>query len=277
MIKALLFWGFLSLTLSAKDPNPWFVDQNLVYERGNELSQEYLHHHEPEFESIRKKILPWIVRIEAQHSFEKNKFTSNHGTGTILKGGLVVTAHHVFTKNIPPKNKKLKILITLNDGRVFPATLLKHGSSDWILLKMDLKNAPSGKLTQSPIILRPPRQHETGIFFGYPARLGLDQQGKVQSFHKGSPKTKKKKKIPTSRLNPMTVVASVTNTKTMTLTPLAGFPPVGGMSGGPIFSLKGEVIAVQHSVTTTTDNATGKILSYRIDATPINEIDLPQP
>ena len=72
----------------------------------------------------------------------------------------------------------------------------------------------------------------------------------------------------------MTIVSTVSEPLAMYLTPRAGFPPVGGMSGGPILNLKGELIGVQHSITKTTNKATGKIISYRIDATPITAIKL---
>lgn len=54
----------------------------------------------------------------------------------------------------------------------------------------------------------------------------------------------------------------------MTLKPLAGFPPVGGMSGGPILNGKGKVIGVQNSVSKTTEDATGRVLYYTISGTP---------
>ena len=60
----------------------------------------------------------------------------------------------------------------------------------------------------------------------------------------------------------------------MSLKPLAGFPPIGGMSGGPVFNLKGEVIGVQVSVSKTQDG-NGKILMYRINAVPATGISLP--
>lgn len=267
MIKLLICWASLavtSATLSAEDQKSWFVDQNLVYEQGHALSQEYLEKNTPELTEVRKKALPWLVRIEAQHSFTKDGFKSNHGTGIILKSGKVATANHIFTKKIPADNKKIKVLLTLIDGRVFSATMLKHGPRDWALLQID---APQ-ELTPSSVILRQPVADETTIFLGYPARLGIDQHGKVQSFHKGD----QQKKIPTSKLLPMTIVASISDTKAMTLKPLAGFPPVGGMSGGPILNIKGELVGVQHGVTKTTDNATGKILSYRIDATSSSDL-----
>ena len=268
MTKQLLFFGFLTAILStpafSEDrQKAWFVDKNFVYEHGHALSQEYIQKKAPEFSHVRERVLPWIVRIETQHSFIKNGFTSNHGTGIIIQGGFVVTAYHIFTKNIPADNKKIKVLLTMTDGRVFPATLHKHGPRDWALLKMTLPKDTYPELMQSPIVMREPVVDEATIFLGYPARLGIDKHGKVQSFHKGD----QKKKIPTSQLEPMTVVASVSDAKAMTLKPLAGFPPVGGMSGGPILNIKGEVVAVQHGVTKTTENATGKILSYRIDAT----------
>jgi len=279
MIKPLFsfrFWVTLifSTSLSAEDSNPWFVNQNLIYERGDALSQQYLRDEAPEFSNIKKKTLPWIVRIEAQYAFKKNTFQSNHGTGIILKGGRVITAKHIFTKNVPADNKKLLILLTKTNGQVLQATLEKKGLRDWALLKITPPKTAKAKnqqqLLESPIKIRNPKEGETAIFWGYPARLGLDQKGKVQSFHKGN----FLKKITTSQLTPMTVVSTVSEPLAMYLAPRAGFPPVGGMSGGPILNLKGELIGVQHSVTKTTDNATGKIIAYRIDAVPVNDIDL---
>lgn len=260
-------------SLASDERDTWFVDKNLVYEQGHALSQKYLNKHTPSLSQVRKNALPWIVRIEAQHTFnnDNDAFTSNHGTGIILKGGIVVTAYHVFTKNIPADNKKLKILLTMVDGRVFPATLLKHGPRDWALLKINFKELPSKELMQSPITMKDPIPGEPAIFLGYPARLGIDNNGKVQSFHKGD----SKKNIPTSKLLPMTIVASVSDVKSMRLTPLAGFPPVGGMSGGPILNSKGEIIGLQHGVTKTTENATGKVLSYSIDATSASDVPAP--
>ncbi len=71
----------------------------------------------------------------------------------------------------------------------------------------------------------------------------------------------------------MLVVTSVVDPEAMTLKPLAGFPPVGGMSGGPVLNAKGEVIAVQKSVSKTTDNATGKVLYYVVNAVPAGEVE----
>jgi len=268
MMKQLLLLSSILITSALADEKQWFVDKNLVYEQGSVLSLDYLKEHAPKLIEAQKQVLPWVVRIEAQHSFTKNGFTSNHGTGIILKNGLVVTAHHIFTKNIPKENEKLKILLTLTDGQVFPATLDQHGKSDWALLKIDLKQKKRPDCLVSPITMADPQPDETTIFLGYPARLGLDKNGKVQSFHKGN----KKKNIPTSQLYPMLVVASVSDPKQMSLKPLAGFPAVGGMSGGPILNEQGQVIAMQHGITKTTDNATGKVLNYRLDATPSGDV-----
>lgn len=274
MIHRLTFTAITAIlsftcSLSADAQKKWFVDHNFVYEQGHALSQEYLHKNAPKFQRVQEQALPWLVRIEVRHSFNKKDYSSNHGTGIILKNGLVITAYHVFTKNIPTGKTKIQILLTTVEGQVLPATLFKRGLRDWALLKIDLENQVSQQRIESPFVMADPIPGETAIILGYPARLGIDKQGKVQSFHKGD----QKKGIPTSQLLPMTVVASVPMTttnnksKTMGLKPLAGFPPVGGMSGGPVLNLKGEVIAVQHGIAKTTENATGRILYYRIDAT----------
>ena len=75
-------------------------------------------------------------------------------------------------------------------------------------------------------------------------------------------------------LAPMLVVGSVLNAKAMTLAPLAGFPPVGGMSGGPVLNSKGHLIGIQVSVSKTTDNLTGRTLHYRINAVPASAVEL---
>ena len=260
----------LTIQLWAEESNPWFVDQNLIYERGSALSQKYLSEEAPEFASIQKKVLPWIVRIEAQYSIKKGGYQSNHGTGTLLKGGYVITAKHIFTKNVPRDNKQFRIFLTKIDGTVLQATLEKKGQSDWVLLKITSPKKNLKKYTNSPITTRAPQEGETAVFFGYPAQLGLDRHGKVQSFQKEI----LQQHIPASHLSPMTIVSTVSEPLAMYLTPRAGFPPVGGMSGGPILNLKGELIGVQHSITKTTNKATGKIISYRIDATPITAIKL---
>ena len=125
------------------------------------------------------------------------------------------------------------------------------------------------KLLESPIVMEAATPGETAVFIGYPARLGLDGQGQVKSFHKGD----EVQGIPADKLAPMLVVASVEDLDAMTLKPLAGFPPVGGMSGGPVLNLQGQLIGVQHSVSKTTEDATGKILYYKIDAVPVAAIE----
>lgn len=266
-LTALFFSPFNSSAEETGDKSrQWFVDTNLVYEQGSLLSTKYLEKKAPSFANKLQDILPWIVRIEVQHGITKDGYTSNHGTGVILKGGQVITARHVLTKNVKDLKAKTKILLTTVDGRVFEATVITKGKKDWMSLQMKLTDKQE-TMRHSPIRMAQPVAKETAVFLGYPARLGLDETGKVQSFHKGN------KKIPVSKLNPMTVVGMVSDTQAMTLKPLAGFPPVGGMSGGPVFNLKGEVIAAQHSVTKTTSDATGEVLHYTIDTVPAGDIN----
>ena len=255
----------LAIANSAGEEKRWFVDRNLVYERGSALSEEYLREHAPNFSKKLEEILPWVVRIEVQHSFAENRYSSNHGTGIVLKSGLVLTAAHVLTENT--NGEKRRVILTLADGRVVSAELEQQGKTDWALLRMKLDEKQKS-LLGSPVVIGEVIPEETTVFVGYPARLGLDQQGKVQSFRKGD----KEKKIPVSKLAPMLVVTSVVDPEVMTLKPLAGFPPVGGMSGGPVLNAKGEVIAVQISVSKTTDNATGQVLYYVVHAVPAGEV-----
>lgn len=249
------------MALTDEGDRRWFVDKNLVYERGSALSSEYLQEHSPGFSKKLESILPWLVRIEVRHSFIEGGYISNHGTGIILKGGKVLTANHVLTENV--KEGKTEIILSLMDGRILTALIDEQGERDWARLQM---NIPDGQedLLASPIALEEASPGETVVFLGYPAQLGLDAQGHVKPFHKGD----KEQRIPADKLRPMLVVAVTEDLEAMTLKPLAGFPPVGGMSGGPLFNLKGHLIGVQHSVSTTTDNTTGGVLYYKIDATP---------
>lgn len=252
----------VGLALAAESERRWFVDGNLVYERGSALSTEYLQKHAPDFSKKLADILPWVVRIEVRHSFEGGGYKSNHGTGIILNGGKVLTARHVLTENVGPG--EAKIILTLVAGEILTASIEEQGEKDWARLQIEIPDGQEN-LLKSPIVRAAATPGETAVFIGYPARLGLDAQGHVQPFHKGDGA----KGIPADQLLPMLVVAVAEDLEAMTLKPLAGFPPVGGMSGGPVFNLKGQLIGVQHSVSTTTDNATGGILYYKIDATPI--------
>lgn len=266
-----LFFPFLSLLIFSSTllAEPWFIDKTYVYQEGSKLSEQYLNKTAPDFKQQHQAILPWIVRVEVKMNITATSYSSNHGTGIILKDGIVMTAKHVLMQNSKDP-KKNQITLTMTDGRTFPAKLMKTGKKDWVALKMVL-TAEQKEMLNSPIKVAKPVLKETCVFFGYPAQLGLDQEGKVQSFHKGD----KKQNIPVSQLNPMIVVAVPSDLKVMHLKPLAGFPAVGGMSGGPIFNLKGEFVAVQHSIATTRENATGKVLNYRVDATSIVDIAFP--
>ena len=260
-----IFVGLAAFSLGAGhsggEEKQWFVDRDLVYERGSALSEEYLGKHAPEFPKRLESVIPWIVRIEVRHSYVKNGYSSNHGTGIILKGGRVLTAKHVLTEKA--KEGKKQILLTTTDGRGFPAEVIKEGEKDWAMLRITGKESQEMAI-KSPVVMGKATSKQTAAFYGYPARLGLDGKGRVKSFHHGN----ETKGVPASKLSPLLVVAIVSDPEAMKLKPLAGFPPVGGMSGGPVLNIEGKVIGVQTSVSKTTEDATGKVLSYTINATP---------
>ena len=133
-----IFVGFVAFSLetgrSEGEEKQWFVDRNLVYERGSALSEEYLENHAPKFSKRLESVITWIVRIEVRHSYVKDGYSSNHGTGIILKGGRVLTAKHVLHENA--KEGKKQILLTTIDGRGFPAEVIKEGEKDWTMLQI---------------------------------------------------------------------------------------------------------------------------------------------
>jgi S1-C subfamily serine protease len=268
-MKCRIVMGLVVLSLgighSAEEEKKWFVDRNLVYERGSALSEEYLGKHAPEFSRMLETITPWVVRMEVRHSYVKNGYRSNHGTGIILNGGQILTAKHVLNENA--KEGEKKIILTMTDGRVLPAEVMKEGEKDWTMLRITRKESHEAAM-KSPVVIGKVRPKETAVFLGYPARLGLDEKGKVKSFYKGD----ETKGNPVSKLSPLLVVTTVSDPEAMKLKPLAGFPPVGGMSGGPILNAEGKVIGVQNSVSKTTEDATGKVLYYTINATPASEV-----
>ncbi len=254
----------------------FFVDSNLVCEKGTELSKTFLKASEPEFARQLPDLFRWIARVEVRHRISDKGFASNHGSGVILADGQVLTARHVLEQNVEDGDKeKLKILLTMNDGRVFEATVQTRGELDWALLKISspLQDSQTGSVpdskqtVHSPIKLALPKPSATLVFMGYPARLGLDAAGKARSFNRGDPG----KKIPVTRLDPCLVVGKGRSGSrelpgNLVLDPVAGFPPLGGMSGGPIFDLTGAVVGIQIGVTQTTADATGEVLVYRVDA-----------
>lgn len=231
------------------------------------MSAAYLKEHEPDFAERLEELQQWVVRIEVQHSPSEGGYKSNHGTGVLLKDNQILTAKHVLHENVTGRIST--ILLTQTNGRVLRAEVERHGTEDWTLLRI-LRAEGTPVLKHSPIELGNPTEGETAIFFGYPAMVGLGPEGEVLPFLKGDAQTGSVG----SALSPMLVVGSVLNAKTMNLAPLAGFPPVGGMSGGPVLNSKGHLIGVQVSVSKTTDNHTGRTLHYRINAVPASAVEL---
>ena len=256
----------LGVSLYPKSEKRWFIDDSYLYEHGNALSAEYLKEHAPEFTQWLDRLLPWVVRIEVQHSPIDGAYRSNHGTGTLLGGGQVLTAGHVLKENVT--GEVSKVLVTRSDGRVLHAEVDRHGAQDWALLRI-LPEEGASSLPASPIELGSATEGEKAIFFGYPAMVGLSEKGEVLPFRKSDSQAGS----PASTLSPMLIVSSVLDPQAMTLNPIAGFPPVGGMSGGPILNSRGQVIGVQVAVSQTTDNATGRTLYYRINAVPANAVE----
>ncbi len=258
--------GCVGASLSPKLDKRWFIDDNYLYEHGSVLSAEYLKEHAPGFAKRLEGLLPWVVRIEVQHSPAGGAWRSNHGTGILFGDGQVLTAGHVLKENVT--GDVSKIILTQPDGSVLHAEMDRHGEKDWALLRILLEEgvpAPPG----SPIELGSAVEGETAVFFGYPAMVGLGAEGEVLPFHKGDAQPGS----PTGSLSPMLIVGSVLDAEAITLDPIAGFPPVGGMSGGPILNSRGQVIGVQVSVSKTTDNATARTLYYRINAAPASAVE----
>jgi len=244
-----------------------FIDEGFLFEHGSALSAAYLEEHTPEFAKQLEELQQWVVRIEVQHSASEESYCSNHGSGILLGDHQVLTAKHVLHENVTGDIST--ILLTQPDGRVLRAEVERHGTEDWTLLRvLQAEGAPV--LKDSPIELGKPTEGETAIFFGYPARVGLSAEGEVLPFLKADAQTGSTG----NALAPMLVVGSVLNAKAMTLAPLAGFPPVGGMSGGPVLNSKGHLIGIQVSVSKTTDNLTGRTLHYRINAVPASAVEL---
>ena len=259
---ALCLGGCLSPNLDRHS----FIDEGFIFKHGSALSVAYLKTHKPEFAKRLEELQQWVVRIEVQHSASEGAYISNHGTGILLSDNRVLTAKHVLHQNVTGSIST--ILLTQNNGRVLRAEVERHGAEDWTLLRVLLaEDAPM--LKNSPIELENAIEGETAIFFGYPAMVGLSAEGEVLPFLKGESQTDSAG----NALSPMLVVGSVLDAETMTLAPLAGFPPVGGMSGGPVLNSKGHLIGVQVSVSKTTDNHTARTLHYRINAVPTSAVE----
>jgi S1-C subfamily serine protease len=240
---------------------PWLLDKFAYFEIGDDLARKYLEEKHPGKTKVLEKALNATVRVEARYPSDSGDETTENGSGMIIKDGLVLTAGHGIH---PLRDRKdLRIDISLRDGRVFNATIVASkysGDEDWAILKI-IEDEKLGPISTVFKKLSEPKKGETAFILGYPARMGLNSStGKVE--HNFGNDNKK--------LSALTTIAKIDDPNRISTVPVAGFTIEGGVSGGPVVNLNGELIGVQVTVSTNW-HSTG-LADYVVRATTLEKI-----
>lgn len=171
------------------------------------------------------------LRLEFQFGNEGGSFHAAEGTGVIVNcdhlGPRIFTAGHVN----PGKN--FEVVSTTIDGDRLDAKALgksyqAFGSSemDWAILSIENPNKNISGLS-----IAEPQTNELVFALGYPDGYGKDEKEQIAKRRDGY-------------LTPLWTVARIQKLDPLTLTPVAGFVPLGGMSGSPIVNMNGQLVGI---------------------------------
>jgi len=177
------------------------------------------------------------VRMQIRLATQGGSYQEAQGSGVLIDGGrLVLTAGHGLVGA-----KDREIWVTLQDGARYAARPVEwsfdrfgSANADWAVLEVQ---TPAGTALPAMRIGRP----ETGklaFVVGYPGHHGINDQGRLVAG----------KAYDGDFLEPLVTAGTVTDASPISLSPVAGAVPTGGMSGSPIVSEDGELIGLFVSV-----------------------------
>lgn len=198
---------------------------------------------------------PSVVRVVMRLTRGSAAVTSR-GSGVVVGERLVLTARHLLHSS-----DKQEIRVLLPSGEEVTASIVSKGdgydpfarrySGDWLVLEV-ARDAPS---LPPPLDLASAGTGTEVVTIGFGGDVGLGPDGRPMENGEG----------PSGR--PTWAVGRIVDPNSMTLEPLAGSLPVGGVSGGAVVDATGRLVGIVNGVSWETDSAQGvpPTRNYRVN------------
>ncbi|MFT4542067.1 MAG: S1-C subfamily serine protease [Planctomycetota bacterium] len=217
------------------------------FQGGRQSVREYMVGH-PGLSEIAVQSLAACVRLEIRVSQQGSSYTEVQGSGFLIgKGRYVLTSGHSLANS-----SSLSIRVTLADGQSFDAEVVKSSFDEFASTNLDLALLRLDTVKALPSLeIGEPRSADTVIVPGYPGKHGVNPAGLIVSgqAYRNSP------------LQPLITLAVLESVSPISLRPLAGSIPTGGVSGSPVIDSRGRAVGIFNQVVTAPEKD-GVLYSY---------------